>query len=480
VRRTLAIALLASVSAAACRDGVRASSREHAAPPKTLTLTRADHAPAVVGARVHATANGLPPNRTVDLTWGTVDGGWVVEDGFRFKGKHFVDSTKPLGRATIGADGTLATQFTIPEDFGGVHSVIVSDGGVPLAQGGIEVTQTFELHPTEGPIGTPIELRATGFGWRTMESTWVVNWDNQQVGYVSATDTRGTAVARFRATGPAGDHEIKVYTGYMGQSYLNHEQAPNAYLPRPRFVFHVTRGAVATGGQAEPYRAQNVPAPEISVAGARVSLAPSQGRVQTHATLSGSGFPAGALSLVWGTQAGSRVSGNGFAPTEHEIAKAVVGADGRLDVPLTIPDDLGGMHTLSIRSGGKTLARTFFAIETSVVSISPTSGPAGTPVTIHLKGVGWTDVDNIYVATYDNAYMGYACGFNSQGDVTINFTAAGSPGVHLIDFYPGIYQGAATDQQLYRLPQLTYADDHPGNKIPALRFAFEVTAHPFR
>ena len=31
-------------------------------------------------------------------------------------------------------------------------------------------------------------------------------------------------------------------------------------------------------------------------------------------------------------------------------------------------------------------------------------------------------------------------------------------------------------QQLYRLPQLTYADDHPGNKIPALRFAFEVTA----
>jgi hypothetical protein len=45
----------------------------------------------------------------------------------------------------------------------------------------------------------------------------------------------------------------------------------------------------------------------------------------------------------------------------------------------------------------------------------------------------------------------------------------------LIDFYPGIYQGPAdADQQLYRLPQLTYLD-HPGNKIPALRFAFEVT-----
>ena len=61
--------------------------------------------------------------------------------------------------------------------------------------------------------------------------------------------------------------------------------------------------------------------------------------------------------------------------------------------------------------------------------MSPTSGPVGTPVTIHLKGVGWTEYDNIYVATYDNAYMGYACGFNSQGDVVINFTAAGAPGV---------------------------------------------------
>jgi hypothetical protein len=39
-----------------------------------------------------------------------------------------------------------------------------------------------------------------------------------------------------------------------------------------------------------------------------------------------------------------------------------------------------------------------------------------------------------------------------------------------------LYQGPATEpQQLYRLPQLTYADDHPGNKIPALRFTFEIT-----
>src|SRR4029079_4550063 len=153
--------------------------------------------------------------------------------------------------------------------------------GVLLAQGGIEVTQTFEVHPSEGPIGTPIELRVTGLGWRTMDSTWVVNWDNQEVGYVSAADTRGSAVARFRATGPVGDHEIKVYTGYMGQSYLNHEQAPNAYLPRPRFVFRVTPGAVTSRAYVETYQVQKMPAAEVNAAGAALRVSPAQGPVQS-------------------------------------------------------------------------------------------------------------------------------------------------------------------------------------------------------
>jgi hypothetical protein len=77
--------------------------------------------------------------------------------------------------------------------------------------------------------------------------------------------------------------------------------------------------------------------------------------------------------------------------------------------------------------------------------------------------------------------MSCACGFNSQGDVVVNFIATGEPGEHLIDLYPGIYEGPQNElQQLYRLPQLTYADDHPGNKIPALRFTFEVTRSPER
>ena len=187
------------------------------------------------------------------------------------------------------------------------------------------------------------------------------------------------------------------------------------------------------------------------------------------------------MRLVWETAAGSRVTDAGFTPLENEMGDIKVDADGRIDRTLTIPDDLGGLHGVSLRRGSDLAARAHFVIETSIVDVSPRSGPAGTPVTIHLKGVGWTEYDNIYVATYDNAYMGYACGFNSHGDVVINFTAAGAPGAHLIDLYPGIYQGPPTEpQQLYRLPQLTYADDHPGNKIPAVRVMFEITPPPAR
>ena len=477
VKRVVAFAMIACASA--CRGTQAPQTDKKAEPP--LQVLRLNHHPAekvVVGTEIDAIAGRLPPGRKVELVWKTVKGGWVVEDYYHFRGKKFAEVSIPLAHAETDDYGRVRAHFKIPEDYGGVHEVVVLDNGTPVAQGGVEVSQTFEMHPTEGPVGTPIEVRVHGLGWRTMDSTWVINWDNQEAGFISATDTHGAATARFRASGGVGAHQVRVLTGYMGQGYLNHEQAPNAYLPRPSFVFRVTPGNVAPSAYAEPYARQPVPKPEGArgAAAVDVSVTPTQGPVLTRAALKAGGLPAGAdVSLVWGTWEGSRVSGNGFAPKETELTKLRVGADGRVDAPFAIPDDLGGLHTISIRSGDRMLARTYFVIETSIVSISPKSGPAGTPVTIHLKGVGWTDYDNIYIATYDNSYMGYACGFNSRGDVVVNFTAAGAPGVHLIDFYPGIYQGPEGSQQLYRLPQLTYADDHPGNHIPALRFAFEVS-----
>jgi hypothetical protein len=465
----------ASAVASGSASGSASDSAASSSDVQTLTLT---YKTPTVGADVHVAASGLPAGKTVDLTWGTVTGGWVVEDYYRFLGKKYEESSISLGKFTVDRSGQLDARFTIPEDFGGVHEVVARIDGKPVAQNGIEVTQSFEMTPASGPIGTPIELKVKGLGWRTMESTWVVNWDNNLLGFVSAASTKGSAVARFRAAGPTGDHVVRLLTGYQGQGYLNYEQSPVAHLPRPQFTFRTTPGpAPSSVAYAEPYQRQPVPKTEVFVEDASLTLGATQGPVGTRTMLNGAGFPANAsLELAWQTYVGSRVSGNGFEPQEKEFGRVTVGGDGRIEAPLTIPDDLGGLHALALRDGIKTLARAFFVIETSIISISPMSGPVGTPVTIHLKGVGWTEYDNIYVATYDNAYMGYACGFNSQGDVVINFHATGAPGQHIIDLYPGIYQGPPTETQLlYRQPQLTYADDHPGNKIPALRFTFEVT-----
>lgn len=52
---------------------------------------------------------------------------------------------------------------------------------------------------------------------------------------------------------------------------------------------------------------------------------------------------------------------------------------------------------------------------------------------LHLQGVGWTETANIYNLTYDNGYAGYARGFNSGGDVQVDFVVSGDKGWHFID-----------------------------------------------
>ena len=53
----------------------------------------------------------------------------------------------------------------------------------------------------------------------------------------------------------------------------------------------------------------------------------------------------------------------------------------------------------------------------------------------------------------------------------------GALGWHFIDLYPAIYQGQEEPgRDNFRIPQLTYAADHPGENLPAFHFAFLVTS----
>jgi hypothetical protein len=138
-----------------------------------------------------------------------------------------------------------------------------------------------------------------------------------------------------------------------------------------------------------------------------------------------------------------------------------------------VPDDLGGQHRFFVNDDSQHRQGTTWIAPTAL-PLDIGEGKVGTTFMVHLKGVGWTETANIYTIVYDNSYIGYACGFNSQGDVQIFLKATGEPGWHFIDLYPAIYKGKEGRPMNFRIPQLTYAADHPGEDLPAFHFAFDV------
>src|SRR5262249_1702834 len=153
---------------------------------------------------------------------------------------------------------------------------------------------------------------------------------------------------------------------------------------------------------------------------------------------------------------GNRMTGRGWEESSHIIAESEADVFGRAEFHFNVPDDLGGLHGLWIESG--TIRKTGnFWIKATALPLDVDRVPVGTNFRIHLKGVGWTETANIYHIVYDNSYIGYACAFNSQGDVELIMKATGAPGWHFIDLYPGIYKGSETRPNNFRIPQLTYS-----------------------
>ena len=182
-----------------------------------------------------------------------------------------------------------------------------------------------------------------------------------------------------------------------------------------------------------------------------------------------------------------------------------------MNTTVTVPDGLGGWHVIQVLNGSTVEAQTPFYVKESMVPFYSASGKllseaiatandAATPaalavgqsgtgtytfkqgqeITISLKGVGWTQLDNTLGVDYDNAYIGYGCGFNSNGYTVIHLRATGGPGIHLIDLYPQLYtqQPSFANTPYGMAPVLTYARDFPGlalgYQVPSMHFAIRI------
>ena len=429
-----------------------------------------NHGPA--GTLVTVTAQGLPAGQEFQVVWRTVKGIWKVKDA-EYHGREYQPVGYEIARVKSDASGRLTATFTTPEDFGFSHDIVLQQGGRLFTQAGFSNDMSVKITPESGPVGTPIHVEAKGIGWRQLFNSWDLLYDNQFTGWMSAVTTSGSADFTIPATGTPGTHIIEVVHGEFTFPYRNPQQNPEPDRPRWTFSFTVTPGPPVLP-----------PAPEQQAQTAVRALPPQGDLVSTPVfsgvgqpiAVRGEGFePGKSYVLNWSRVTGNRMTGAGWEESSKAVAEGRADSSGRVDFRFDTPDDLGGAHGLWVDVGvGKKIGSHW--IKATALPLNVARGPVGTTFAIHLKGVGWTETSNIYHVVYDNSYIGYACAFNSQGDVEIFLKATGAPGWHFIDLYPGIYKGNEARPNNFRIPQLTYEQDHPGEDLPGFHYAFEVTA----
>jgi hypothetical protein len=427
-----------------------------------------DHGP--VGTPVTLTGQGLPPEQEIQLVWNTVTGSWKVGDG-EYHGRSFDPIAYRIAAVKSDKSGAFTATFVAPDDFGFTHDIVAQQGNRLLTQTAFIIDMTVRLVSSSGPVGAPIEVEATGIGWRELQASWMLLYDNKYTGWLSSITTHGSARAAIPAVGRPGLHILEVLNSDFGSVYRNMQQSPQPDRPRFKLAYTITPGAPVLPRPAEQQLQSNVRS--LPTPGDLVTT-PAFSQIDRPVVTVGTGFdPSKTYKLNWTSLTGNRIIGH-WEESSREVAQAKPDASGRLEFDYKVPDDLGGNHTLWVDTGGDKKQGMYWVMP-SALPLDVARGPVGTTFKVHLKGVGWTETANIYTVVYDNGHTGYACAFNSLGDIEIFMQATGEPGWHFIDLYPAIYKGKETAPVSFRLPQLTFADDHPGEDLPAFHFAFEVT-----
>jgi hypothetical protein len=425
------------------------------------------------GTALTVTAEGLPPEQEFDLVWRTVKGSWKVANA-EYHGREYKPVAYRIAQVKTDSAGRAVASFTAPEDYGFGHDIVLQQGSRLFTQTGFNLDMTVKLSPEGGPPGTPITVEVKGIGWRHLQNSYVLLYDNNFTGWMSAVTTGGSATYTIPASGKPGVHVVELLHADFTFAYRNMQQSPEPDRPRFALQFTITPGAPVL--PLPPEKQAQTSVRGLAETGELV-VAPRFSSVGQPVVVRGTGFEAGKdYQLNWTTVTGNRVAagGGGWEESSKVIAEGKTDPAGRVEFRFNTPDDLGGWHGLWVAVGGGKRTATHW-IAPSALPLDVARGPAGTTFKIHLKGVGWTETANIYTVVYDNNYIGYVCAFNSQGDVEIFLKATGEPGWHFIDLYPAIYKGKETRPLNFRIPQLTYADDHPGEDLPRFRFAFEVT-----
>jgi hypothetical protein len=467
-----------------------------ATPVANMTALATKPDVAVAGTKFTISGTGLPAGKNVTLTWATANVTWMVDarpDSVDYLGRSATKLNVVLGTATTNASGAFTVSLVAPKDFGGIHDIYAVVDGKQVAKGGFLIARSASITPKQGPIGTMLTVTYTGLGASLYEGGGSLLYDNKYVGAIMANWTRGTAVMHIRASGPVGKHTVEVADA-ISFKYLNIQQSPIPWGLGKVMSFTVTKDNGRPKARID-WPAKVAPtldakttlqlASTSSPASATAQLASPSGTVNTRVALAAQGLtPNTPVDLEWSTVVGNRVNCTGtcWSFVSVPLGTPTSAADGSLKSDITVPDGLGGWHVVQMIQNGQLKAQVPYYVKRSVFGkgVSSLVLHEGQKFTVHLKGLGWTQLDNTIAVDYDNSYVGYGCGFNSQGDTVMNLVATGGPGTHLIDMYPLLYtqQPSFANTPYGMIPVLTYERDVPGlalgYELPAIRLAITI------
>ncbi|MFA4917385.1 MAG: GEVED domain-containing protein, partial [Syntrophales bacterium] len=361
-------------------DGAIESSAIFTIPILGITLSSVS---AVPGTVVTITGTGFTPG-----TAGTV---W-----FDSNGNNLIDGSEPQSAVTTTAAGALPAGVTL------TVPVTTTPGAYPvradiIAGGAVEASAVFTVPtpaltpaPTSGSPGTIVTITGTNFPLSTAGTIW---FDTNGNNSFDAGEPQAAATTTAAGALPAGVIITVPVTA-----------TPGAYT---------VRADIANGGALEASATFTVSAPAIT-------LSPATGVSDTIITITGSGFITNTAGTIWFDSDGNSAI-NGSEPQ----VSVTTTTTGTLPAGITLSAPVAGAGPYQVRAdiaiGGAIEASSTFTVPTLGLALSPTSGAAGTVVTITGNGFTPGTAGTIWFDTNGNNSID-----GGEIGVSVNTTAAGA------------------------------------------------------
>ena len=317
---------------------------------------------------------------------------------------------KEATTASTDGEGSLQASFAVPRGAAGQHKVSTEPPSVEQA---FHVIPRIRIDPCRGPVGTEVNVIATGF---SADKRVSIRYDDREV-TTATTDGEGSFQATFAlppgtrgahkvtteppssedvftvdpnviiepATGPVGTEVTVTGTGFSpGDIVLKYDAEQVAVATADERGSFRTSFAIPSGcaGEHRITTSQEAGAKTFVVT-PRLAVSPNAGPVGTRITVTAAGLPEGAISVHY----------DGV-----EVAKATSSDRGNLECYFAVPRSVAGEHKITTRPTSMTevfnVIPSLMLTPTRGIGVATVSGegfPGGTMVRV--------DVDALEVPT---------------------------------------------------------------------------------